>query len=284
MSKKKKNKKDKKSQSKSKKDKKAKYTAATADRHELYQLSVQAADTEVEVLDDLYKKEFGEIPLRMREDFCGTALLCATWVKSNPERTATGVDLDEPTLAWGRERNIAPLGEDQARVTLIQDDVRSVREGKFQVINALNFSYSVFRTRQDLRTYFERVRESLEDRGLFLLDNYGGWESQEPMEEPRRVTGGFTYIWDQNSFDPITHEVVNHIHFKFKDGTRMDKAFTYEWRYWTLPELQELLLEAGFSTVRVYWDLADDEEEEDYQPVKSAENQPGWLSYLVARK
>ncbi len=280
---KKKNKKEK-SQSRSKKEKKGKFTAKTADRHELYQLSVQAVDNEVEVLDDLYKKEFDEKPLRMREDFCGTALLCATWVKSDPERTATGVDLDAPTLQWGRERNIAPLGEDQTRVTLIQDDVRSFRPGKFQVINALNFSYSVFRTRQDLRTYFAAVHASLEDKGLFLVDAYGGWESQEPMEEPRRVAGGFTYIWDQNSFDPITHEVVNHIHFKFKDGTRMDKAFTYEWRYWTLPELQELLIEAGFSAVRVYWDQADDEEEEDYQPVKAAENQPGWLSYLVARK
>lgn len=282
----KKKKKDKKSKkgAQTRKGKKSKFTADTADRHELYQLSVQASSHEVEIFDDLYKRAFKKKPLSMREDFCGTALLCATWVKSDPKRTAVGVDLDEPTLAWGRERNIEPLGEDASRVTLLQEDVRAQRPGKFHVINALNFSYSVFRTRQDLGGYFKRVRESLEDDGLFLVDAYGGWEAQEPMLEPREIAGGFTYIWDQHSFDPITHEVVNHIHFKFKDGTKMDKAFTYEWRYWTLPELQELLHEAGFSDVRVYWDQAEDEDDEDYRHAKSAENQPGWLSYLVALK
>jgi hypothetical protein len=280
---KKKNKKDKKG-SRARKGKKSKYTAETADRHELYQLSVQASSHEVDIFDDLYKRAFDKKALSMREDFCGTALLCATWVKSDPQRTAVGVDLDEPTLEWGRKRNIEPLGEEASRVTLLQEDVRAARSGTYHVINALNFSYSVFRTRAELGGYFKRVRESLEEDGLFLLDAYGGWEAQEPMLEPREISGGFTYIWDQHAFDPITHEVVNHIHFKFKDGTKMDKAFTYEWRYWTLPEIQELLDEAGFSDVRVYWDQAEDEEEEDYRHTKSAENQPGWLSYLVALK
>ena len=102
------------------------------------------------------------------------------------------------------------------------------------------------------------------------------------MLEPRKVAGGFTYVWDQNSFDPITHDIVNHIHFEFKDGSRIDKAFTYEWRYWTLPEITELLKEAGFSEVHVYWDQAGEDEEEKYKRTTRAENQPGWLAYLVA--
>ena len=102
------------------------------------------------------------------------------------------------------------------------------------------------------------------------------------MLEPRKVKAGFTYVWDQDSFDPITHDVVNHIHFEFKDGTRLEKAFTYEWRFWTLPEIKELLLEAGFSDVTVYWDQAEVGEDEDYRPSSRAENQPGWLAYLVA--
>lgn len=281
--------KEKKSQKKekdrrSRKGKKSKYTAKTADRHELYQFSVQASEHEVELFVRLYKRAFGKKPLTMREDFCGTALLCASWVKSNKKRTAVGVDLDAPTLAWGMQRNIDPLGDDASRVTLLREDVRNERPGKFHLINALNFSYSVFKTREDLGRYFKSVRNSLEDDGYFLLDAYGGWEAQEPMLEPRAISAGFTYVWDQHSFDPITHDVVNHIHFKFKDGTKMEKAFTYEWRYWTLPELQELLREAGFSDVRVYWDQAEDEDEEDYRPTKSAENQPGWLSYIVAIK
>ena len=283
VAKKKKNQKNKKKAQKRKVEKR-KFTAATADRHELYQLSVQSSDHEVEIFDDMYRRAFRKKPLTMREDFCGTALLCATWVKSDEKRTATGVDFSGETLDWGRKHNVEPLGEAAARVTLLQEDVRAARSGKYHLINALNFSYWTFRTRADLGGYFKKVHEALEDEGLFLLDIYGGWESQEPMIEPRKIAAGFTYVWDQHSFDPITHEVVNHIHFEFKDGTKMKKAFTYEWRYWTLPEIQELLAEAGFSKVRVYWDKAEDEEDEDYQVATRADNQPGWLSYLVALK
>jgi hypothetical protein len=101
------------------------------------------------------------------------------------------------------------------------------------------------------------------------------------MEEPRRIPAGFVYVWDQDSFDPITQRVVNHIHFEFKDGTRMEKAFTYEWRFWSLVEIKELLLEAGFREVLTYWDRAESQQDEDYRPTKRAENQPGWLAYLV---
>lgn len=283
MAKKKKNQKSKKNAKKGQ-PKKPKFTAATADRHELYQLSVQASEHEVEVFDKLYRRAYKKKALTMREDFCGTALLCATWVKSDDKRTATGVDFSGETLDWGREHNIQPLGDAASRVTLLQEDVRADRAGKYQLINALNFSYWTFRTRRELGAYFKKVHEALDDEGLFLLDAYGGWESQEPMLEPRKIAAGFTYVWDQHSFDPITHEVVNHIHFEFKDGTKLEKAFTYEWRYWTLPEIRELLEEAGFSKVRVYWDRAEDEDEEDYQIATFAENQPGWVSYLVALK
>jgi len=258
------------------------YTAATADKHELYQLSVQAPDNEIDFMRRTYRALFGKNPLSLREDFCGTALLCSAWVKSAKDRVATGVDICGDTLAWGREHNIAPLGAAAERVTLLQEDVRQRRPGKFDVINAMNFSYWVFRTRDEMRHYFTTVRKSLGAQGAFFLDAYGGWDSQEPMLESRPIAAGFTYVWDQDSFDPIGHEIVNHIHFEFKDGTKLERAFTYEWRYWTLPELQELLREAGFDDVRVYWDTSPDDEVEKYRPRTRAENQPGWLAYLVA--
>ena len=85
-------------------------------------------------------------------------------------------------------------------------------------------------------------------------------------------------------FDPITHLVKNYIHFEFKDRSRMDRAFEYVWRFWTLPELRELLLEAGFSDVQIYWDTATEDDEEKYAPRTRAENQPGWLAYIVAHR
>lgn len=258
------------------------YTAKTADKHELYQLSVQAVDHELGFIEKVYRSVYRARPLELREDFCGTALFSAAWANSHPERRAVGVDISKETLAWGRVRNVDPLGPAGERVTLLCEDVRQKRKLKHHVINAMNFSYSVFRTRDQMREYFASVKRALAPEGIFVMDAYGGWESQQPMREPRKVAQGFVYVWDQNEFDPITHEVVNYIHFEFKDGTKMEKAFTYEWRYWTLPELRELLGEAGFSNVRVYWDVAPDDQEEEYKVLTQAENQPGWLAYLVA--
>ncbi len=81
-----------------------------------------------------------------------------------------------------------------------------------------------------------------------------------------------------------------YIHFEFDDGSRMDKAFTYEWRLWMIPEVSELLKEAGFSKVHVYWeefveDEDDDEEMEGtgiYHDVTEAEQQESWVNYIVA--
>ena len=70
--------------------------------------------------------------------------------------------------------------------------------------------------------------------------------------------------------------------FLFRDGTKLDKAFTYDWRFWSLRELREILEEAGFRDIRVYWDTSDDEDHENYVPKARADNQPGWLAYLVA--
>lgn len=267
---------------KRKNEAKRKYTAKTADRHELYQLSVQSTEHELKFIEKAFKRHRSGSPTTLREDFCGTALFSCAWVLSSDDRQAVGVDISRETLDWAREHNVQPIGNAAKRLTLLEDDVRTVRPGKFDVINAMNFSYWIFDTRKGLREYFERVHAALQKGGMFVLDAYGGWESHQPMKEPRRIDAGFTYVWEQGSFDPITSLVVNHIHFEFKDGSRIKRAFTYEWRFWSLPEIRELLLEAGFSEVVVYWDQSEDEDKEKYRPSETAENQPGWLAYLVA--
>lgn len=271
-----------KSKKKQKARRKLRFTKKNADRHDLYQRSVQAPELEVEFMVKAYKALNKKGPKTMREDFCGTALLCATWVQSNKKRTATGVDLDPDVLAWGTEHNLAPIGEPGNRIELLEQDVMKPSDGNYDVVNALNFSYWIFKTREKMRAYFEAVRSRLAEGGIFVCDVYGGWESQQPMLEPRPIKGGFTYVWDQDKFDPITHDIENHIHFEFKDGSKLKKAFSYYWRFWTMPELRELLEEAGFSNVTVHWDVAESEDDEDYQPSQNAENHAGWLAYLVA--
>ena len=99
-------------------------TKKTADPHTLYELAVQDADATVDFIDSVFDDEYGREPVSLREDFCGTAKLCAEWVKRGRKRTAVGLDIDAPTLAWGKRNNIAPLSRDEKRrVELIKRDV-----------------------------------------------------------------------------------------------------------------------------------------------------------------
>ena len=88
----------------------------------------------------------------MKEDFCGTALLASVWVERRRTNTALGVDLDAPTLAWGRKHNLSRLSDEQrARVTLLRGNVLDVTRPRVDLIVALNCSYFIFRTRDELR-------------------------------------------------------------------------------------------------------------------------------------
>ncbi len=267
-----------------------KYTAATADKHELYQLSVQDPEIEIAFVNRVYKKTYGRTPLSLREDFCGTAFFCAEWVKSHADRTAIGIDLDRPTLDWGIEHNLAAIGEPGGRVTLLQQNVLDPVPQRSDIALGLNFSYWVFMTRAEMRAYFKGVHDSLTKQGLFVLDAYGGPYSMEAMGEAdierTAIKGGFTYVWDQHAFNAIDHSVVNNIHFEFRDGSKLERAFTYHWRFWTLPELRELLEEAGFSKSHVYWEDEDEDGEGTgvYRARKRADNGGAWVAYVIAEK
>jgi SAM-dependent methyltransferase len=270
--------------------KKVALTAATADKHDLYQRSVQDPEVEIGFVSRVYKKTFGRLPLSLREDFCGTALFCADWVASNPARTAVGIDLDQPTLEWGIRHNLSKIGDAASRVTLLCQNVLDPVSQRFDLALGFNFSYWVFLTREQMRAYFKGVHASLNREGLLVLDAYGGPYSMEGMSESEvertKIKGGFTYVWDQHRVDAIDHSVVNYIHFEFKDGTKLERAFTYHWRFWTLPELRELLAEAGFSRSHVYWEDEDEDGEGTgvYRVRKRADNAGAWVAYIVAEK
>ena len=264
-------------------------TAETADRHELYELSVQNVEGEVELVQQFFS-DLGEgVCARVREDFCGTGQFSAAWAKSASERTAIGIDLDAEVLQWGRTKLADRLDEDsQKRVELVEGDVLKITGDPVDAVLATNFSYYLFKTRSELKNYFSTARSRLRPGGIFIMDAYGGSESFEEQEEERDLDG-FVYVWDQNHYNPITGDVVNHIHFRFPDGTEMNKAFTYEWRLWTLPELQEILREAGFQSVHVYWEgTVEDGEEEgegngEFTQTRVGEACQGWIAYLVAQ-
>ena len=268
--------------------------AEQADRHVLYQKSVQAPEAEVAFFDQVFPELRGRKALSMKEDFCGTAYLAAEWCKSDPQRTAIGVDYDEETVEWGRKHNIEAEGGDLAdRITLIIDDVRNVTEPQVDIVCAFNFSYCLFESRDELRKYFELARKSLVDDGLLILDLFGGTECEDVLEEETEIDDEpATYIWEHVAFNPIDHHMKCAIHFDFDDGSRMQNAFTYEWRLWSIPEIRELLEEAGFSKTRVYWEKFEDTDDDDdelegtgeYEQVDEVENQESWMIYIVAEK
>ncbi|MDH3592644.1 MAG: class I SAM-dependent methyltransferase, partial [Planctomycetota bacterium] len=175
--------------------------------------------------------------------------------------------------------------DERKRVELIEADVLKVKSERVDCVLAFNFSYFTFKTRRKLKRYFKAVHGALDSKGLFLLDAYGGSDSFLEMTEPRKLNG-FTYIWDQSLYNPVTGDVINYIHFKFPDGTEIKNAFTYEWRLWSLPELRELLAEAGFKNVSIYWEGTDEDGEGDGQwsVTRVGEACPGWIAYLVAEK
>ena len=130
------------------------------------------------------------------------------------------------------------------------------------------------------------MREALDNDGILFMDAFGGYEAHQEIREKRKLKG-FKYIWEQASYNPIDGSMLCHIHFAFPDGSKLKKAFTYDWRLWGLPELRELLEDAGFSKVTVYWEETDAKTGDgtgDYSPATVGDADPGWICFLVAEK
>ena len=260
--------------------------ARRADKHELYEKAVQDPQTEVDFVSRTYRKIRGRQALTLREDFCGTGVFSVQWAKSRKDRRSWGIDLDRPTLDWGREKRLAPAGPDVARrVKLIEGNVLERHAPRVDVACAFNFSYWTFKTRDLLRRYFEVARAGLKKDGVFLLDLMGGTEVVIEDENEREVDD-YIYRWEQASYNPLTNDFVCHIHFDFSDGSSLRKAFTYDWRLWSIPEVRELLLEAGFSKVRVYWEKTDDDGDGIgvfWEP-RVVDNDDVWWTYIAAER
>ncbi|MCR9199736.1 MAG: hypothetical protein NXI04_13910 [Planctomycetaceae bacterium] len=270
---------------------KRKTMADTADKFDCYQQSVQAPDHEVEMFDQFYKEQFDRTPVTLREDFCGTFAVCCEWVKLDDKRQAWGIDLCPETLDWGRNNNLSPLKAVQAeRVQVLEQDVRDGNTPTVDVLAAQNFSFWIFRTRAEVIEYFRKAHANLNDDGIMVMDMMGGRECYNDTITDKRtiVKGkrGFKYHWQQAYFNPVTADCSFYIHFKFGDGSKMKKAFEYHWRFWTVPEVREMLAEAGFSSSIVYVEQEDENGEDsgDWVPVEEAPNNESWLCYIVGVK
>ena len=261
--------------------------ADQVDPHELYQESVQGVEFELDFVADTFRAIRGRAPSTIREDFCGTALSACEWVQRDRGNRAVGVDIDPDVLAWGYEHNVAPLTPSQKqRIELLPEDVLEVDAGRFDVVQAFNFSYWFFQERATMKRYFERVHDALVDDGIAFFDAFGGYEAHRCQKEKSELDG-FTYIWEQAAYNPLSAEMICFIHFRFPDGSRLDRAFSYNWRLWGAKELRELLAEAGFARTRLYVQAFDDDTDEPIDRFDETEEIPDYASfiaYIVAEK
>lgn len=263
-----------------------KTTLPPFDKYAYYRRSVQSPDVDAEFLAKVFKDLTGKKCRVMREDFCAAAALCCEWVKLDKSHQAIGVDLDPEPLAYGRQNYVPTLSdEQQKRLQLMQRNVMDRKLPKADIVSAMNFSYFGFKKRQDLKAYFENVYRTLNDTGVLVLDCFGGPDCMEANEHETEHKD-FSYFWDQESYNPLSHEAMFYIHFKRKGEKRREKVFTYDWRLWTIAELKDLLEEAGFKKSLVYWEGTDKDGEGDgiFSPSEAGEECDAWVAYVIAKK
>jgi hypothetical protein len=256
------------------------------DKYYYYQKSVQSPDADVEFFDKSFKDLRGREPITLREDFCGTFSISCEWVKLNDKKQAFGVDLDLEPIEYGKAHYYPELSEDQqSRVQIIHGNVMSPENPKADIVSASNFSYFCFKTRAELKDYFSKALSSVNEDGMFVVDCFGGTDTTKPVEEETEHKG-FSYFWDQDSFDPVTNFAQFYIHFQRDGEEKRERVFSYDWRMWSIPEIRDLMYEVGFKKVVVMWEGTDEDGEGDgdFVPVEKGEDCESWISYIIGLK
>ncbi|XP_050215194.1 uncharacterized protein LOC126666231 isoform X2 [Mercurialis annua] len=278
----------------------------------LYQQSVQSPKGDISYLHKFFLMYVGgRSPLHFQEDFCGTAFLSTEWLRSDPRRTAVGVDLDLEALNWCMENNINKVGADgYSRISLFHGNVLQPHEAELlsnkclkenvqlparDIVCAFNYSCCCLHRRADLVLYFKHVLDSLsKSGGIFAMDLYGGSSSEGKLRLQRRFPN-FTYIWEQAEFNIIERKTRISLHFNLpKQQKKIRHAFSYTWRLWSLPEIRDCLEEAGFKSIH-FWlrEMPDSEENRNiegfgagrdikYEEVETFEQVDSWNAYIVA--
>jgi len=256
------------------------------DKYSYYKRSVQSPESDVEFFRDTYRTIRRRNPSTLREDFCGTFSLCCEWIKLASKNHAYGIDLDPEPIQYGLKTYASRLSNNQrARLKIQQENVLNPGLPKVDVVCAMNFSHYIFKERAMLKAYFQNCYSTLKDDGVLISDCFGGSLCQQENQESTKYAG-FTYYWDQKSFDPITNQAFFNIHFKPDGKKKIENVFSYDWRMWSIPELREVMLEAGFKKTNVYWEGTTRSGTGNgiFKPSEKGEDCQAWIAYVVGEK
>lgn len=256
------------------------------DKYLYYSLSVQSPEADVEFMHDTYKKIRKKKPKILREDFCAAFANCCAWVEQGTSYKAYGIDIDGEPIRYGMKHYLSKLKvSQQNRVHIYQKNVLEKSLPSADIICALNFSYFCFKERKLLADYFLNSYKHLLKDGILVLDCFGGSDTLEQNIEETEFDN-FSYFWDQEYYNPITHHCKFAIHFKRKGEAMRRDVFTYDWRIWTVPEIRDILKEVGFKKVTVYWEgtTRNGEGNGVFTPSEIGEECESWIAYIVAEK
>lgn len=256
------------------------------DKYHYYIESVQNPQGDAEFFLKTYQDVKKKKPKILREDFCGTFSICCEWVKLDKSFSAIGIDLDKEPIAYGAKNYLSKLTSDQqSRIQVLNKNVLDKKLPASDIIAALNFSYYLFKERDQLKKYFENCLRTLNKGGILIIDCFGGGQCQAAIEEETQYKD-YSYFWDQINFNPVTNEAEFYIHFKLKNQSKIEKLFYYDWRMWTIPELTDLLKEVGFKKPTVYWEGNTSKGEGNgiFSPTTKGEECDSWIAYIVSEK
>lgn len=188
---------------------------------------------------------------------CGTGRLATMIAKKG--YNVMGVDLSEEMLSIAHERIHE---EGVSSVTLIQQDMRELQlPYRFGLMYSFCDCLNYITDEDELLQLFMRVRQHLEDGGVFLFDMHTPYKITEIFGRGPIVDDDpeISYMWI-----PVVDEkqllVEHHIHFFVREQDEYYRRFTeiHVQRAYPLHVIQELLNKANFELLSVTADFEDE--------------------------
>eukprot|EP00753_Platysulcus_tardus_P010823 PLAT3082.1.p3 GENE.PLAT3082.1~~PLAT3082.1.p3 ORF type:complete len:297 (+),score=109.09 PLAT3082.1:12-902(+) len=266
----------------------------------------------ISFVEKAYATADASTPLRrLREDFAGSSVYAAEFVRRDIRRSALAVDLDGGTLGWADKHTRAKIGDAGSRLRLhcgnVLDDVPLAgpstgsddegddRPWKADVVLAVNYAFNFLHSRKLLLEYLRLTVARLAPGGCLVADEFGGTQAGAKLHAECSLGDGDVYHWLQKPQQLLTGHMYTKMMFsKLADEhdagdegsgggeSALRLAFSYSWRLWTIAELREAILESGFVKVDVWWSAtAEDGISSEYRQCEAFPQSDNWNVFLV---